>query len=115
MTITKVSIQQEQLAIVLCCGEAQPPDTQVVIAGIKVPIQAIYDADTGFQAQPGDVHQFSMAFSWLGIDGWTLGDAFSLVNSVETHVVTDYASGFDAAAPVVASAASDNLENTIEA
>ena len=115
MTVTKLSIQEEQLAIVLCLAEPQPSDTKVVIHGQVVPIQAIYTPETGFDAQPGDVHQFSMAFSWVGVDAWALGDAFSIVNSVETHVVSDYGAGFDASAPVVEHVASGNLEGTIEA
>ena len=83
------------MAIVLCCAEAQPQDTKVVINGAVVPIQAIYTIDTGFSPLPEGRDQFSMAFSWLGIENWTLGDAFSIVNSVETFVVSDYGTGFE--------------------
>lgn len=95
MTVTKLSIQEEQLAIVLCLAEAQPSDTKVVINGTAVPIQAIYTAETGFSPLPEARDQFSMAFSWLGVENWVLGDAFSLVNSVETFVVSDYGTGFE--------------------
>lgn len=95
MTITKLSIQEEQLAIVLCLAEAQPEDTKVVINGTAVPIQAIYTAETGFEPLPEARDQFSMAFSWLGVENWTLGDDFSIVNSVETKIVSDYGAGFE--------------------
>jgi hypothetical protein len=94
MTITKVSIQESDLAIVVCCGEPQPSDTKVVINDLVVPIQAIYTPDSGFNPQPGDRDQFSIGWSWLGIENWALGDSFSLVNSVETQTVSDYGTGF---------------------
>jgi len=95
MTITKLAIQEEQMAIVLCLAEAQPEDTKVVINGTPVPIQAIYTAETGFEPLPEARDQFSMAFSWLGVENWALGDVFSIVNSVETKEVSDYGSGFE--------------------
>ena len=94
MTITKVSIQESDLAIIVCCGEAQPSDTKVVINDLVVPIQAIYTVADGFNPQPGDRDQFSIGWSWLGIENWTLGDPFSLVNSEEPQVVSDYGTGF---------------------
>jgi hypothetical protein len=36
-----------------------------------------------------------MAFSWLGVENWTLGDVFSIINSVETKEVSSYGSGFE--------------------
>lgn len=104
MTITKVSIQPEQLAIVVCCGEPQPSDTKVEINGVPVPIQAIYTVADGWDPQPGDRDQFSIGWSWDGVADWVVGDPFSLVNSVETQVVADYGSGFG----------SQNLENAVE-
>jgi hypothetical protein len=92
MTITKVSIQESDMAIIVCCGEAQPSDTKIVINDLIVPIQAIYTAENGFNPQPGDPDQFSIGWSWLGVENWTLGDSFSLVNSVETYTVTGYLS-----------------------
>ncbi len=94
MTITKVSIQESDLAIIVCCGEVQPSDTKIVINDLVVPIQAIYTVADGFNPQPGDRDQFSIGWSWLGIENWTLGDPFSLVNSEETQVVSDYGTGF---------------------
>ena len=99
MTITKLAIQEEQLAIVLGFAEVLPSDTKIIINGVPVPIQAIYTAETGFFPQPGDRDQFSMAFSWLGVENWTLGDVFSIVNSVETKEVSSYGSGFESSNP----------------
>ena len=94
MTITKVSIQPEQLAIVVCCGEQQPNDTRVEINGVPVPIQAIYTIADGWDPQPGDRDQFSIGWSWQGVANWTVGDPFSLVNSVESYEVSGYGNGF---------------------
>jgi hypothetical protein len=95
MTITKLAIQEEQMAIVLGFAEVLPSDTKIFINDIQVPIQAIYTAETGFSPQPGDRDQFSMAFSWHLVENWALGDAFSIVNSEETRVVSGYGSGFE--------------------
>ena len=94
MTITKVSIQPEQMAIIVCCGEPQPSDTKVEINGVPVPIQAIYNAADGWNPQPGDRDQFSIGWSWSEVPDWVVGDPFSLVNSAESQVVSDYGSGF---------------------
>ena len=94
MTITKVSIQEDQLAIVVCCGEQQPSDTKIVINGEPVPIQAIYTVADGWDPQPQDRDQFSIGWSWQGVPNWNVGDPFSLVNSVESFEVSGYGNGF---------------------
>lgn len=96
MTITKVSIQPEQLAIVVCCGEKQPSDTKVEINGEPVPIQAIYTPADGWDPQPGDRDQFSIGWSWYLVPNWSVGDPFNLVNSEESYEVSGYGGGFGA-------------------
>lgn len=95
MTITKLAIQEEQLAIVLGFAEILPSDTKIFINNVQVPIQAIYTIENGFSPSPQDRDQFSIAFSWLNIDNWSLGDDFSIINSQETKVVSNYGSGFE--------------------
>jgi hypothetical protein len=100
MTVTKVFIIEEHKSMVICCGEIQPSDTKVVINGgiipgqVKFPNQKIYTPEDGFDPAPGSRDMFSICWTWRDVTGWAPGDPFKIVNSVESHEVSNYGSGF---------------------
>ena len=94
MTVTKVFIIEDQKSMIICCGEVQPSDTKITINGDVIPHQTIYKAEHGFDPAPGSRDMFSIIWTWRNTSGWSLGDPFKIVNSVESHEVSDYGSGF---------------------
>lgn len=95
MTISKIDVIEEFQSIVICATEAQPADTKVYINNEPVPIQAVYGPDNGYNPAPEDRDQFSMAFCYLNVPNWTLGDSFEIGTDNSKQVIVDYLRGFE--------------------